>query len=315
MAEVKRKKGRRIWMSIVTLLFFSFVLFMILDQTRYKSSPPTVHVLLNNNVSREALLGTYEWESGDQRIKADSDHPAYFTYEEEHRLEASKGQKVYMSISKEQGEMPIEVIHFEVYAKGSSEKLHDAKYSINGDTLVLHVEEESGEYVYVLFLDYGDRGSAVYGININVDQRSFPVDELKKLSTPYVGNSVKVGEILSKLPMPGSGYVQRYLALKTVTEPYGVIVYYEPVEELSGHLIFPVENPINNVYENMEINAMVLFSLIDNVDTVTFKVRQTPSKGELEDGNYDGKAIFTRDELVKKYGELENILDDKELFN
>lgn len=315
MAEIKKKTRRNIGMGIVTLLLFSFVLFVIFDQTQNQSRPPAIHVLLNDNVKREALLGTYEWETGDRVVSADSDHPSSFTYEEKHTLEASKGQKVYMSISSDEGYMPIDVIDFEVYAKGSTEKHKDADYSVNGDTLVLNVEEDSGEYVYLLFMDYGDRGNAVYGVHIIVDQLSFPVDDLKELETPFVGNHGKVGEILSNLPMPGSGYVQRYLALKTGGEPYGVVAYYEPLEEFSGSLIFPSENPVNNVYINMEKNALALFSLIDNAGVVTFKVKQTPSEGELEDRNYDGKATFTREELIEKYGSLEDILDNEEIFS
>jgi len=315
MAEIRKKTRRNIGMGIVTLILFSFVLFVILDQMQDESKPPTIHVLLNDDVRREALLGTYEWKSGNEIISADSDHPSKFIYEEKHTLEASKGQKVYMSISSDQGYIPIDVRDFEVYPRGSTEKLKDADYSINGDTLVLHVEEDSGDYVYLLIMDYGDRGDAVYGVNIIVDQQSFPVNDLKKLETSYVGNHGKVGEILSKLPMPGSGYAQRYLALKTGGEPYGVVAYYEPLEEFSGNLIFPSENPVNNVYINMEKNALALFSLIDNAGFVTFKVKQTPSEGELEDRDYDGDATFTREELIEKYGSLEDILDNDKIFS
>ena len=315
MAEIRKKTRRNIWKGIVTLILFSFVLFVILDKMQGESKPPTIHVLINDAIRREALLGTYEWKSGGHIVMADSDHPSNFTYEEKHTLEASKGQKVYMSISSDQGYMPIEVRDFEVYTRGSTEKLKDADYSINGDTLVLHVEEDSGDYVYLLFMDYKDRGNAVYGVNIIVDQQSFPLDDLKNLETPYVGNHGKVGEILSKLPMPGSGYAQRYLALKTVGEPYGVVAYYEPLEEFSGNLIFPSENPVNNVYINMEKNALALFSLIDNAGFVTFKVKQTPSAGELEDREYDGEASFSREELIEKYGDLEDILDNEEIFS
>ena len=315
MDEMKKKTSRNIGMGIVTLLLFSFVLFVILDQTQNKSKPPTVHVLINDDIRREALMGTYEWKSGGRNVIADADHPSRFTYEEKHTLEASKGQKVYMSISSDEGYMPIEVIDFEVYTKGSTDKLKDANYSINGDTLVLHVEEDSGDYVYLLIMDYGDHGNAVYGVNIIVDQQSFPVDELKKLHTPYVGNYGKVREILSNLPKPGSGYTQRYLALKTGAEPYGVVAYYEPLEEFSGNLIFPTENPVNNVYINMEKNALVLFSLIDNAGIVTFKVKQTPSEGELEDRDYDGEVSFSKEKLIEKYGALEDILDNDEIFS
>ena len=315
MTEIKRKSGRNIFMGILTLLLFSFVLFAILDRSQEEIRPPVLHVLMNDEVRKEALLGTYEWTSGDRSIVADADHPALLTYGELSTLEASKGQKVYMSLSDEEGYLPLDVMSFEVFEEGSTEKVKDATYSINGDTLVLHLEEDSGEYVYALVMDFGQQGKADYAVRIHVDLQHFSVEELKELETPYVGNHGKVGEILSKLPAPGSGYVQRYLALKTGAEPYGIVAYYEPVEEMAGTIVFPSENPPNNVYENMEQNAAALFCLIDNADAVTFKVRQTPSTGELTDEDYEGSATFTREQLTEKYGDLEDILDHEDLFS
>lgn len=302
-------------MGMVTLLLLSFVLFVILDKSKEEGGPPKLHVLMNNEIRKEAEIGTFEWTTGDRSIVADADHPAMFIYEEINTLEASKGQKVYMSISDDEGYHPISVASFEVFTRGSTEKIKDASYTINGDTLVLHVEEDSGDYVYYVHMDYGQRGSADYGIHIVVDQQSFSVDELKELETPYVGNHGKVGEILSKLPVPGSGYVQRYLALQTGTEPYGITAYYEPVEEMSGTLMMPSEHPVNNVYENMEKNALALFTLIDNAGVVTIKVRQSPSTGELEERDYTGTATFTREELEAKYGALDDILDHEEFLS
>src|SRR5699024_10620696 len=131
---------------------------------------------------------------------------------------------------------------------------------------------------------------------------------------PYVGNHGKVGAILSELPVPGSGYVQHYLGLKTESRPYGVIVYYEPKEELSGNIIMPIDDPANEIYLNMEKNALVLLSLIDNADEITFKVSNTPSKGQLEDKEYKSSVSFSETELTEKYGSLEEILDNREIF-
>ena len=70
----------------------------------------------------------------DRSIVADADHPALLTYGELNTLEASKGQKVYMSLSDEEGYLPLDVMSFGVYEEGSTEKVKDATYSINGDT-------------------------------------------------------------------------------------------------------------------------------------------------------------------------------------
>src|SRR5699024_8300758 len=113
--------------------------------------------------------------------------------------------------------------------------------------IVLNIQESSGDYVYMIRMDYGDKGEADYGLNVLVDQQSFSVEKLKSLKKPYVGDHGKVGAVVNELPVPGSGYVQQYLGLKTEKEPYGVIVYYEPKEELSGNIIMPVAEPANEI--------------------------------------------------------------------
>lgn len=301
-------------MGALILLLAGFGLYSYFSRAGEEAKPPVLNVLMNNSIRREAVLGSYEWHSGDKIVLADSDHPAMFEYDETSTLEASKGQKIYMSVAQNEGEMPHTISSFEVYRKGSSEKLQDASYSVNGDTIVLDIQEASGDYVYKILMDYGDMGEADYGLNVLVDQQSFSMEKLKSLKTPYVGNHGKVGAILGELPVPGSGYVQHYLGLKTESEPYGVIVYYEPKEELSGNIIMPEEEPANEIYLNMEKNALVLLSLIDNAEEVTFKVRTTPSKGQLEDKEYKTSMTFSETELSEKYGSLENILDNKEIF-
>ena len=309
-----RKSSQKIFMGVLILLLAGFGLYSYFSRAGEEAKPPVLNVLMNNSIRREAVLGSYEWHSGDKIVLADSDHPAMFEYDETSTLEASKGQKIYMSVAQNEGEMPHTISSFEVYRKGSSEKLQDASYSVNGDTIVLNIQEASGDHVYKILMDYGDRGEADYGLNVLVDQQSFSMEKLKSLKTPYVGNHGKVGAILGELPVPGSGYVQHYLGLKTEKEPYGVIVYYEPKEELSGNIIIPEEEPANEIYLNMEKNALILLSLIDNAEEVTFKVRNTPSTGQLEDKEYKTSMTFSETELTDRYGSLENILDNKEIF-
>ncbi len=298
----------------VILILVGFGIYSYFNQAGIEEKPPVLNVLMNNSIRREALLGSYEWHGGGKIVLADSDHPAMFEYDDMNTLEASKGQKIYMSVPQNEGDLPHSIASFEVYRKGSSEKVQDASYSVNGDTIVLDIQEASGDYVYKILMDYGDMGEADYGLNVLVDQQSFSMEKLKSLKTPYVGNHGKVGAIVNELPVPGSGYVQRYLGLKTEKEPYGVIVYYEPKEELSGNILMPEEEPANEIYLNMEKNALVLLSLIDNAEEITFKVRNTASSGQLEDEEYKTVMTFSETELTDKYGSLENILDNKEIF-
>lgn len=314
MGKRSRKVSQRMIIGVLAIILAGSGLYSYLSRDKNQSKPPVLNVLMNNSIRREAVLGSYEWHSGRKSVIADADHPAMFEYGESSTLEASKGQKVYMSVAQNEGELPHSISSFEVYRKGSSEKLEDAKYSVNGETVVLDIQESSGDYVYMIRMDYGDKGEAHYGLHILVDQQSFSLENLKNLKTPYVGDHGKVGAILKEMPVPGSGYVQQYMGLKTEKEPYGVIVYYEPKEELSGNIIMPGKDPANEIYLNMEKNALVLLSLIDNAGQITFKVRNTPSEGQLEENEYKTSMTFTETELSEKYGSLENILENRELF-
>lgn len=315
MEETRRKKSRNRYAFMALMVIIGFGLYYYYSQERGSEKPPELTVLMNDQVRREAVLGSYEWKSGRRIILADADHPANFTYQESSTLEASDGQRIYLSaLSDDSRSIPANVLSIQVFERGNPLKMADADYQVNGETIVLNIREASGDYVYLVHMEYGDKGNAQYGIHVLVDDASYPVEDLKKMRIPYVGNHGMVGEILSKLPRPGSGYAQRYLALKTQAEPYGIICYYEPVEEMAGSLMMPEETSENAVYLNMEKNALVLFSLIGNVEHVTFKVRNTPSPGELKDFEYQGAATFSRQDLAEKYGDLENILDDQELF-
>ena len=147
-----------------------------------------------------------------------------------------------------------------------------------------------------------------------VDVVEYDVEKLRTLKTPYVGNASKVSEAVSALPLPGSGYVQRYISLETEIEPYGITVYYEPKEELTNLLQYPEAEPVNEIYRVMEKNALVLLSLVENADEITFKVKNAPSEGKLEMSSYDGSLKFTREELTEKYGPLDHILSREDLF-
>lgn len=314
MARKRITNSQKIYLGIIILFLLGFGLSRYINDQENPNKPPALTVLMNNNIKREALLGIYEWRSQREITLADSDHPAMFMYDENSSLEASQGQKIYMSVAQNKGEFPHSIISLEVFKKGTMEKLKDASYSVNGNTLVLDIKEESGDYVYRILVDYEERGEAQYGLNVLVDLQRFSVETLKGLKTPYVGDHGKVGKILGELPVPGSGYVQRYLGLKTENRPYRIIAYYEPKEELTGNLMMPEKEPANEIHLNMEKNALVLLSLIDNAEEVTFKVRSTPSSGELKDEEYPSQITFTETELIEKYGSLDRILDNRDLF-
>lgn len=127
------------------------------------------------------------------------------------------------------------------------------------------------------------------------------IDELLRYKNSYVGNNSAIGNILSNLPanVYGSGF-----ELKTDKKPYTIIANYKINEELDvvGYNEFWSNKDID---EFLEDNAIVLFSLIPNVDIVQFRV------DKIGEELYE----YTRSKLKAKYNKnLTNITNDEDSF-
>jgi hypothetical protein len=114
----------------------------------------------------------------------------------------------------------------------------------------------------------------IYGNSRYVDERQllkiaesitpyggYNASELLKYKTKYVGDNSKVGNIISNLPFAN---IRGTYTLTTSKKPYGVTVNY-----IYGHGAIPKDSD-SDVNKIMQNNAAVMFSLIDNVDWITF---------------------------------------------
>lgn len=115
------------------------------------------------------------------------------------------------------------------------------------------------------------------------------LDQLLQYKDSYVGDASAVGGIVANLP--GSGFVKQ-ISLETTNTPYGIQVDYglrEGSNLQQEFLQFWDEENTKNILTN---NAVTLFILVQNVDTVTFNL-DTPDKQSFS---------FTRQELENFYG-------------
>lgn len=130
------------------------------------------------------------------------------------------------------------------------------------------------------------------------------VADIIKYKDSFVGDNNAVRNILSMLP--ANEYISG-ISLQTEKKPYGIIVNFKENKE-KGKEAYSKFWSTKNVQEFLEKNASVLFSLIQNADTVIFNVEG------LENSTYQ----FTRNELEQKYGDLkslsQNISTFKSLF-
>jgi len=72
--------------------------------------------------------------------------------------------------------------------------------------------------------------------------------------------------------------------------------------------------PNSIIESNSRSNALVVFSMIDNLDEVTFAYRISQSSGELDNSKYDTTFTFKRDDFEKIYGDLSVFRDNLDIL-
>ncbi len=133
---------------------------------------------------------------------------------------------------------------------------------------------------------------------------SYNLTEISKYRTLYVGDNSKVSHIAGNLPVPDPYFKQRYISMETSDKPYSLTIYYEPATNTKYEGEWSIVTPDSNIETNSRTNALVVFSMIDNVDEVTFAFRTMESEGELDESKYQTTFTFPRASFENKYGDL-----------
>ena len=93
----------------------------------------------------------------------------------------------------------------------------------------------------------------------------FKTETLMANKTQYVGDNSKVVALIDAMPLP-AGVVRDSVELQTFAKPYSITIHYT-VSELEG---------LNNTYAFH--NAIMLFSLVDNVDVIYSSILDITNK-------------------------------------
>jgi Antirepressor regulating drug resistance, predicted signal transduction N-terminal membrane component len=120
----------------------------------------------------------------------------------------------------------------------------------------------------------------------------YNIDSLMDNKTPYVGNNSKVLALVGSMYLP-QGIFRDTIELQTKSTPYGITINLT-MKDKSGI----VSNGILNS-DGFYRNSIILFSLIDNVDVVDYKLKDKTSK---ESGAIYG-FTYTREMAEKLLGE------------
>lgn len=142
------------------------------------------------------------------------------------------------------------------------------------------------------------RGSRGY------NNQEYDIDKMLAGKTAYVGNNAKVVALIDAMPFP-AGLVRETVELHTGTRPFAITINMDMREvsgilengAISGSALFP--------------NSVMLFSLIDNVDTIKYRLSDNT-------GKYDGASYgftFSRSMPEKLLGEdVRSYSADRELL-
>lgn len=121
----------------------------------------------------------------------------------------------------------------------------------------------------------------------------YDLESIAEDMTPFVGDNSKVSRIAMQLPSPDPQYMQQYIAIASTEQPYGLTLFYEPIEP-AGYGQLPNKEEESWFTVKSRENAIVLFAMIGNVDRITFAYRATGSPGELITTDYEQLLTYNR---------------------
>ena len=94
----------------------------------------------------------------------------------------------------------------------------------------------------------------------------------------YVGDAPGVAGLLTLSPIFDENFTQNMFSIQTQSEPFGIVVYYEPSDNWAGAGM--------TITDEMTIFSEYLFERIGNLGYVEFAYRLSNSGGNLEKDEY-----------------------------
>ncbi|MEK6265153.1 MAG: M56 family metallopeptidase, partial [Clostridium sp.] len=304
-----RKSKKVIIFSVIFLGCLIFgALYLGAGVGAVKNTPPDIYINVVDQEVKVALMGIYSWKYNGENIEADSDDPKNFKYKVDNSISVKAGQNFAIGTQKLKNDKKYDFTVEEI------SEYKDGKYTqqyksllpnfVKGGDLGLTAPQDAGEYIYILRLNFKDRGTVSYGFVVKVGMPAYDLIGISKYKTPYLGDSSKVSIIVNALPTPYSYFKQQYISMVTEKKPYKLNVFYEAKKYASHISEWPIVDHDNATYFNMSRNALVLFCMIDNLDEVNFAFRDSQSDGKLDDSKYDTAFTFTRASIEKQYGDI-----------
>ncbi|NMB96783.1 MAG: DUF4825 domain-containing protein [Clostridiaceae bacterium] len=330
MKNNRKTKFIMIMSGVILVLIIFIAVYKGTGVTVFSKTPPDIYIRAGyNKVSgkgehsnikgseaKEAILGTYSWSFMNTHIESDSDHPMNFEYKKSNIIYVEPGQKLTINTQKTKLSRKYNFTeqYISILKDKQEYKSEVLESKIERGNLYITVPSEPGEYVFMLVLNFKNRGTASYGFVVRAGMVYYDLAEISKYKTPYVGDHAKIGSIASLLPVPDKNFKQQYISLETSQRPYGLTIYYEAASDIEYKDEWPLTSTNGEIVSTLKMNALVAFSMIDNVDNITFAFRNSQSDGKLDRSKYESTFTFDRAEFEEQYGDLSILAENLELL-
>jgi hypothetical protein len=303
----QNRKSKLIILAVILTAFGLFIVyFRSAGVGMGQDTPNNIYISAEENETKSALIGTYDWSFRNKHFHAAAGHPKDFDYGPGNIVSVTGEQQLIISTqrlrSDKQSDFTVESLS--VYKDGQATKFGSVEQSIVNGDLYLLAPSITGEYIYELILNIKNKGIVTYGFVVRVDLLIYDLAEISKYKTHYVGDNSKVLAIASRLPVPDNYFRQQYIFMETGLKPYRLTIYYEAESDAEYTAEWPIVTPDSAIETNSRTNALVVFSMIDNLSEVTFAFRISQSDGILDPIKYDTSFTFQRASFEDLYGNL-----------
>lgn len=175
------------------------------------------------------------------------------------------------------------------------------------DQILDKIKRKSGKPVIVLLAIFVLSTSLLIGCETKGKQNL--TDELYSYRTEYVGDNSKVGNIVSRLEFPKE-YNYKSMEILSKEEPYGLKLYFTENQD----------KDFEASIEEFKVSSTIIFSLIDNLDKVTYILENEEIViGTLEREYIDSITIsvlgMNTKELGSSKGKFNKLVEFYEAYN
>jgi hypothetical protein len=261
---------RKLVISILILITL-MVIAICLHRLKLSSIPPNLYIKTESSLNIKCIKGGYSWNCIGVTKVIDDLSPNQITYTDDNTIYVYSNQTLIFNNSST----------FKMYnedIKYYDEKLNETIVGIDIvpptediNSVSFNAPVKAGTYVYSITINYYDKGSVQYLIKVVVTQ---DISSLEKYTNTYIGDNSKVDAILNLLPFSSN---KNGISLSTSKEPFGLTVKYLN---------------INASLTELEFNTLAIFTLIKNVDNITYNIQ---NEEKIETFN------ITRNEVNQKF--------------